>query len=331
MPEHADLTDHGPAGHEPDSPSSSAAEPAGGRPAEMSETAASSGPMVSVSELTAHPGNVREDLELTTEFCASIAAEGVRVPLIITTSDGGYRVIEGHRRLAAAARASLDQVPCVVDPSRSGDEAGQYLDMLLANSGAYRRNFAAVEEAAALFAAHQAGATRTRLRKATGRKAEDIRTALKAGQLSAQARESVGDLARQLDLEELALLAEFDGDPGAISQLLDARERGYGMEYTAERIRRGRARAHGGRAEGGRLPDHRRCPPWRGAAVAAASRRGMPHSRRSRHLPRPRRVLPALGHAGPGALLRQPARARPRPAQPSHRSRRRERRWRRRR
>lgn len=199
--------------------------------------------MVAVSELTAHPGNVREELELTTEFCASVAAEGVRVPLLITTSDSGYRVIEGHRRLAAAARAGLDQVPCVVDPSRSGDEAGQYLDMLLANSGAYRRNFAAVEEAAALFAAHQAGATRTRLRKATGRKAEDIKTALKAGQLSPQARETAGELARQLDLEELALLAEFDGDPAAISQLLDARERGYGMEYTAERIRRDRAEA----------------------------------------------------------------------------------------
>jgi ParB family chromosome partitioning protein len=243
MPEHTDLTSHDPARQEPDSPSSPAAEPAGGRAAEASEAGEPGRLMVAVSELTAHPGNVREDLELTTEFCASVAAEGVRVPLLITTSDRGYRVIEGHRRLAAAARAGLDQVPCVVDPSRSGDEAGQYLDMVLANSGAYRRNFAAVEEAAALFAAHQAGATRTRLRKATGRKAEDIKTALKAGQLSPQARESAGELARQLDLEELALLAEFGQDPGAISQLLDARQRGYGMEYTAERIRRDRADA----------------------------------------------------------------------------------------
>jgi len=51
---------------------------------------------ISVSQLTTHPGNVREDLELTPEFCASIASEGVRVPLLVTaTSDGAYRVIEG--------------------------------------------------------------------------------------------------------------------------------------------------------------------------------------------------------------------------------------------
>lgn len=237
MPEHAELTGHGPADQEPDSPSSAVAEPSGG------QSAGSARLMVAVSELTAHPGNVREDLELTAEFCASVSAEGVRVPLLITTSDGGCRVIEGHRRLAAAVQAGLGQVPCVLDSSRSGDEAGQYLDMLLANSASYRRNFAPVEEAAALFAAHQAGATRTRLRKATGRKAEDIKTALKAGQLSPQARQSAGELARHLDLEELALLAEFDQDPGAISQLLDARQRGYGMQYTAERIRRDRAEA----------------------------------------------------------------------------------------
>ena len=115
--------------------------------------------------------------------------------------------------------------------------------MLLANSGAYRRNFAPVEEAAALFAAHEAGASRTRLRKATGRKAEEIKTALKAGQLSPEIRTAAGDVARELDLEDLALLAEFDGDPGAVSQILEAYRRGYSAEYVAERIRRDRAEA----------------------------------------------------------------------------------------
>ena len=39
-----------------------------------------------VSDLIAHPGNVRENLNLTAEFTASIAAEGVRVPLLVTTA-----------------------------------------------------------------------------------------------------------------------------------------------------------------------------------------------------------------------------------------------------
>ena len=52
-----------------------------------------------------------------------------------------------------------------------------------------------------------------------------------------------GTSARQLDLEQLALLAEFDGDPGAVSRILDALQRGYNVEYEAERIRQHRAEA----------------------------------------------------------------------------------------
>lgn len=148
MSDPTDLTTHGSASQEPDSPAP-AADEAGSGP----QPEAAIGPtclMVAVTELAAHPGNVREDLELTAEFCASIASAGVRVPLLITpTGEGAYRVIEGHRRLAAAVQAGLAEVPCDLDPGRAGDEAGQYLDMLLANSDAYRRNFAPVEEAAA--------------------------------------------------------------------------------------------------------------------------------------------------------------------------------------
>jgi len=200
--------------------------------------------MILVSELAAHPANVREDLELTAEFCASVAHAGVRVPLLVTPFEGGgYRVIEGHRRLAAAVKAGLEAVPCTVDPGRAGDEAGQYLDMLLANGGAYRRNYAPVEEAAALFAAHEAGASRTELRKATGRKAEEIKTALKAARVSPETRAAAGELTRQLSLEDLALLAEFDGDPGAATRIIDALQRGYNAQYEAERIRQQRAEA----------------------------------------------------------------------------------------
>jgi ParB family chromosome partitioning protein len=242
MSDHTDLTAHGSGSQQPGNPAPAAGEPGSGpQPGGAGVPARL---MVAVSELAAHPGNVREDLELTAEFCASIASAGVRVPLLITlTGEGSYRVIEGHRRLAAAVQAGLAEVPCDLDPGRAGDEAAQYLDMLLANSGTYRRNFAPVEEAAALFAAHEAGASRTRLRKATGRKAEEIKTALKAGQLSPGTRAAAGDLARELDLEDLALLAEFDGDPGAVSQIIDACRRGHPVEYVAERIRRDRAEA----------------------------------------------------------------------------------------
>jgi ParB family chromosome partitioning protein len=194
--------------------------------------------MIAVGKLIAHPANVREDLDLTAEFRASVAENGVRVPLLITTdTDGNYRVIEGHRRLAAAVKAGLAEVPYDLDGERASDEAGQFLDMVTANSGAYRKNFSALEEATALFAAPEAGATRTRIRKATGRKADQVKTALAAGGLSADAREQVGGLDRQLTLDELALVAEFDNSPDALEQILFAVESDYPLEHVAERIR----------------------------------------------------------------------------------------------
>jgi ParB family chromosome partitioning protein len=200
--------------------------------------------MIGVEELTAHPGNVREDLDLTSQFLASVAETGVRIPLLVTPhGDGGYLVIEGHRRLAAAVQAGLAEVPCVLNPGRAGDAAGQFLDMVVANSDGHRRNFAPVEEAAALFAAHEAGASRTRIRKSTGRKAEDIKTALAAGRMSAQTRAAAGDLAAQLTLDELALVAEFDGDPEAVAKIVEALRLGHTAEYVAERIRQDRAEA----------------------------------------------------------------------------------------
>jgi len=198
--------------------------------------------MIAVSDLAAHPGNVREDLNLTPELVASVAAEGVRIPLLITTSPGGgWLVIEGHRRLAAATRAGVAQVPCDVDPGRAGDEAGQYLDMLLANSDGYRANYTVLEETAALFAAHEAGANRTRIRKATGRTAAQIKTALAAGALPADTRARAAGLDRELTLEDLAVLA--DGDDDATGTLLGALEHGYPVEHTAQRIRQDRAEA----------------------------------------------------------------------------------------
>ena len=123
MSDPTDLTTHSTPSQEPGHPGPAAGEPGSGP---QPTTAAATRLMVAVPELVAHPGNVREDLALTPEFCASIASAGVRVPLLITLAAGGaYRVIEGHRRLAAAVKTGLHEIPCDLDPSRAGDEAGR--------------------------------------------------------------------------------------------------------------------------------------------------------------------------------------------------------------
>ena len=115
--------------------------------------------------------------------------------------------------------------------------------MVTANSGAYRKNFTPLEEATALFAAHEAGASRTRIRKATGRKADHVKTALAAGGLTPDTRDQIGGLDRQLTLDELALLAEFENNPDALEQLLIAVDNRYPLEHVAERIRQEQAEA----------------------------------------------------------------------------------------
>jgi hypothetical protein len=45
---------------------------------------------------------------------ASVVEFGVRIPLLVAPDGPAYRVIEGHRRLAAAVKAGLDAAPCTV-------------------------------------------------------------------------------------------------------------------------------------------------------------------------------------------------------------------------
>jgi ParB family chromosome partitioning protein len=196
-------------------------------------------PAIAVTLLTAHPGNVRRDLGLSPEFVASVKENGILVPLRVTTgADGAYRVIDGHRRLAAAVQAGLAEVPVDLAGDRAGDEPGQFLDMWVSHR--HRNPLAPLEEADALFAARQTGATKARIRKATGLKPPQITAALAAATLSSETRASVQALPRELTLEDLAVLAEFEGDPAAVDQLLTAARWHGTLDHHAERLRQER-------------------------------------------------------------------------------------------
>ena len=76
-------------------------------------------------------------------------------------------------RANATLRATLGGV--ADEKQSAGDVSiGLRLDMVTANSCTYRKNFTPLEEATALFAAYEAGASRTRIGKATGRKADQV-------------------------------------------------------------------------------------------------------------------------------------------------------------
>jgi ParB family transcriptional regulator, chromosome partitioning protein len=219
--------------------------------------------LVPVTELTAHPGNVRINLNLTPGYVASLA-EGILVPLRITPrDDGGYWVIDGARRLAGAIEAGLTEVPCDVVPDRAGDLAGQYLDMVTTSE--QRTSLRPAEVAAALFAAHEAGAPRARLRRATGLGAADVTSALTAARLSERSRALAESAEAELTLRELAVLAEFDDDEAAVARLTRAvRDRRFDHEAelirgertgTAERARLREELAAAGYQVSDRMPD----------------------------------------------------------------------------
>ena len=177
-------------------------------------------------------------LDLSPGFVESIAVNGVLVALRITPDGDSFRVIDGGRRLAAALKAGVTEVPYDLVSDRAGDEAGQYLDMI--NMNRHRNPLTPLEEADALFAAKEAGATKTRLRKAAGLTSASVNGALAAARLSDETRATVEGLDEQLSLDELAVLAEFDGDPDAIARLTVAASCGI-LEHEAELLRQARA------------------------------------------------------------------------------------------
>jgi ParB-like nuclease domain len=189
--------------------------------------------------LTAHPGNARRDISLDQEFLDSIAELGILTPLRVTPDGGlGYLVIEGHRRLAAAVKLGLTEVPYDLAADRESDVAGQFLDMYAVNH--HRKPFTPLEEADALFGASTHGATKTRIRKATGLGKEDVTAALQAGGMTGLARETAAGLGHNITLDQLALLAEFEDDSSAVSRLMNDFCGGRSGQHTAERIRQER-------------------------------------------------------------------------------------------
>jgi len=88
---------------------------------------------IGVDKLVPHPKNPRQELGDITELTESIRVNGIRQNLTVIPFTGAgerYTVIIGHRRLAAAKKAGLTEVPCVVTEM---DEKEQIATMLLEN------------------------------------------------------------------------------------------------------------------------------------------------------------------------------------------------------
>ncbi|MGW2793616.1 ParB N-terminal domain-containing protein [Streptomyces sp. NPDC001251] len=178
-------------------------------------------PLIRLDALTAHPGNVRTNLRITKTFRASVRALGVRIPLSVTPTPEGLRVVDGHRRLAAAVAEGLTHVPYELDER---DEAGQMLDMV--TTATHREGLTVVEEASALFAASELGAGIRSLAAASGRTQADVKTAVRVARSTAAAAAAATRTAQAptvpLTLDQLAQIAALEEqDPAAAQRVAD--------------------------------------------------------------------------------------------------------------
>lgn len=82
---------------------------------------------VPVGRISPNPDNPRKTLTGIDELAESIGSVGVLQPLTITPHDDGFMVVAGHRRLAAATKAGLEVVPCIVRDDLSTADPEQLL------------------------------------------------------------------------------------------------------------------------------------------------------------------------------------------------------------
>lgn len=115
-----------------------------------------------------------DDLDALAELTASITEHGVLQPLLVRRLGDHWQVVAGRRRLEAARRAGLEEVPCVLRPL--DDSAA--LDAALAEN-LHRRNLSPIEEALAFARLKEAGSSQRDIARRVGRSEGHVSLLLK--------------------------------------------------------------------------------------------------------------------------------------------------------
>lgn len=162
-------------------------------------------PRIPIDRIQPNPRNVRRDLGDLTELAASIRARGIQQPLVVVPQKGGrpHLLLDGHRRLAAAALAGLEAVPCIA--STDTTEEQQTSHMIAA---ALHRGLNPVEQAEAFARLTRRGRTAADIARLTGYSTSTVSERLSLLELPATVRDQVArrevttkdavDMARQI-------------------------------------------------------------------------------------------------------------------------------------
>lgn len=170
--------------------------------------------------LITNPANVRSKMHDLDELAASIGKVGVLVPLVVRpdTVDGTFVIVAGHRRAAAAVKASVDTVPAIVQHD-AGDESADLTAMLIENL--HRENLSATDEAHGFEQLAAFGVTVDEIAQLTGRKTERVQSGLAIAK--SRNADKIAKKAN-LTLEQLAGIVEFEDDQQAVQELVNTAE-----------------------------------------------------------------------------------------------------------
>lgn len=172
--------------------------------------------LINPSLIDPHPDNPRKNIGDVTDLAASIKANGLLSPLSVVPNGSRYRVIAGHRRLAACKQAGTGAVPCFVldlDPL-------QQLEAMVTEN-CQREQLTVLEEADAIQGMLDLGATTASVAHRLGRSSDYVRDRAKAASIDNEVRASRDDFS-QLTIGQLVAIARYDGQPDRQKKLAQA-------------------------------------------------------------------------------------------------------------
>lgn len=172
--------------------------------------------LINTSLIDPHPDNPRKNIGDVNDLAASIKTNGLLTPLSVVPNGERYRVIAGHRRLAACKQAGIGAVPCFV--LQLGPL--QQLEAMVTEN-CQREQLTVLEEADAIQGMLALGATTAGVAHRLGRSADYVRDRAKAASIKTEVRASRDDFG-QLTIGQLVAIARYDGRPDLQKELAQA-------------------------------------------------------------------------------------------------------------
>ena len=170
-----------------------------------------------IEKLEPHPDNPRKSLGDLTELANSIRQSGLMQNLTVVPAPGKpgeYRVVIGHRRLAAAKMAGLTEVPCSIEPNMS--ETMQIATMLAENM--QRNALTVADQVGGVQMMMDLGESAKAIAEKTGLSGETVRRRMRLADLQLDKLKTAE--ARGATIDDLLRIAKIE-DPEQREVLMD--------------------------------------------------------------------------------------------------------------